>query len=118
VAAASEPEGTFTISNFFIASAYASHGYGRRAFAALEGVASRPPFNAKCLTLMTVARESQMDHERYLALGRQMPKVVLQGWYESMGYVVTSREKGVFDAVDENGKLWHADAVTMKTTIR
>ena len=72
---ANEREHLYCIATFFISPTLQSHGIGRAAMDTVESMAQEAPLLAKALALNTVAKEHDNDTEKWIAYGRDPPKV-------------------------------------------
>lgn len=81
---------------------------------AVEELASKEPVCAKTLALNTMAREEAIDVVRLNALGKRIPKVCNQDWYERRGYEVFKRVEDVWRETDRTGREWRMTDVYMR----
>ncbi|KAI0601421.1 hypothetical protein F4775DRAFT_542116 [Biscogniauxia sp. FL1348] len=110
-------QGVYSLMNFYISGPLQSSGLGGAAMDTCERIA-REDFNATAITLETVANEEvAADSPRRIALGRPVPKVTNQDWYERRGYSVYSRKKDAWFDTDSTGKSWGTTAVFMRKNL-
>ncbi|MCJ1381808.1 hypothetical protein MMC17_004919 [Xylographa soralifera] len=72
---ANEREHLYCITTFFISPTLQSYGIGRAAMDAIESMSLGAPLHAKALAISTVAKEHHYDTEKWIAYGRDPPKV-------------------------------------------
>ncbi|TVY45472.1 hypothetical protein LOCC1_G004978, partial [Lachnellula occidentalis] len=108
----------YFISNFYIASSLQSSGLGRAAMDLIETLAISEPLNARTLALSTVADDGEGRVEKFKALGREVPSVSNQRWYERRGYVPFKRVKEMWWETDSRGKKWPTEGVFMRKDIK
>lgn len=85
------------VAGLFISYALQAHGLGREAMYAVERLAAREDLlRAGWAVLDTMEREQQLGGGLYAALGRPVPPVATQDWYERQGYVVFATKKEVY----------------------
>ncbi|KAI8624804.1 hypothetical protein F5Y19DRAFT_303374 [Xylariaceae sp. FL1651] len=107
-------KGVLSLMNFFISAPLQSFGLGRAALEACEKMA-KEEFNAKTITLMTIANEEcQPDSPRRIAMKRPIPEVTNQDWYSRRGYKIYHRKEVGWVDVDATGKVWPVRSVCLR----
>ncbi|KAI1811802.1 hypothetical protein GGS20DRAFT_561185 [Poronia punctata] len=105
-------EGILSLSKFYISTALQNAGLGGAAMNALEKMA-KEEFNAKAITLDTIAREEcRVDSPRRIAMKRPVPSITNQDWYERRGYKVYGGSEWV--DVDDTGKEWPVKGIYLR----
>lgn len=82
------------VAGLFISYALQASGIGREAMRAAESIAAQKDLlDGGWIVLDTMQQEKQLSGALYVAMGRPVPKVASQDWYERQGYVVLATEK-------------------------
>ncbi|KAI0474109.1 hypothetical protein GGR56DRAFT_650329 [Xylariaceae sp. FL0804] len=106
--------GVYSLATFWVSRPLQGGGLGGFAVDVCEGVA-RTDFGAKAITISTIAQEEHRpDNPRLLALGRTVPRISNQEWYQRRGYKVFARKQNAWYDTDPTGKAWGCNAVLMR----
>ncbi|KAI1342866.1 hypothetical protein F5Y15DRAFT_271018 [Xylariaceae sp. FL0016] len=106
--------GVYSLMSFYISKPLQSVGLGGAAMDVCERLA-RDDFSAKAITLGTIDNEMvAINSPRRIAMGRPVPKITNQDWYQRRGYVVYAKKKDAWFDNDPTGKAWGCDMVCMR----
>ncbi|ROT35091.1 hypothetical protein SODALDRAFT_77547 [Sodiomyces alkalinus F11] len=99
--------GVMWIKAMYVSDALQNGGLGRAAMDAAEGMASRPPLNARVLVLDTVQKDDQLREDYALAMYGRVAKMSNEEWYARRGYRVLKVVPGYYgDVPDRYGRHW------------
>lgn len=89
------------VAGLFVSQALQSRGFGREVMRAAETIAGQTePLNAGWIVLDTMPREQQLSggftKAMYAELGRPVPEIAAQDWYERQGFIVFAEEKNTY----------------------